>query len=182
MYRDKINDVWLAALCKTLNTTMTRIQGDAVRFITSECDQYGITDNRMVAYILATCYHESRFKSIPEIRAEVGTEIWKMQEKYWHTGYYGRGYSQITWRKNYHKFSQVVGRDLVKNPDDVLIPEVGAKILVYGMYFAAFSGVGLKKYFTDKKTDWLGARRIVNGNFQADRVAVAAQKILPLLM
>lgn len=182
MYAEKITDQLLANICKALKTTMTKVQGDAVRLIAQECDFYEITDARMVAYIIATCYHECRFKSIPEIRAKKGTEVWAMQEKYWSSGYYGRGFSQLTWRKNYQKFTHIVGRDLVKYPDDVLIPEIGAKILVYGMYFAAFSGVGLKKYFTDKKTDWIGARRIVNGNFQADKVADAAKKILPILL
>jgi predicted chitinase len=127
-------------------------------------------------------YHECRFRSIKEIKAKEGTAVWEMQKKYWHTGYYGRGFSQLTWQRNYAKFSPIVGRDLVASPDDALIPDVGAKIIVHGMVTGMFTGKALKGYFTDTKTDWLNARRIVNGTFMADKVADAAKKIHPLLV
>ena len=77
--------------------------------------------------------------------------------------------------------------DLVKAPDLVLKPEIGAKILVYGMKHGTFVAAGLTsmtnldKYFNAEKTDWFNARRIVNGVFMAEMVADAAKKILPLL-
>lgn len=189
MYLQKVNnDVWLARLARTLEMKLTASQGNAVRLLAAECDSQGITDARQVSYVLATCYHECRFKSIPEIRAKKGTNIWKMQNRYWYTGFFGRGFSQLTWLKNYRKFSPVVGVDLVKNPDAALIPEVGAKILVFGMLHGTFvangleSGIRLSKYFPPGGTPlWMGARRIVNGNFQAVLVAEAAKKILPML-
>ena len=46
MFREKVNDNLLAAMCKALRTTMTVAQGDAVRFITAECDAAGVTDAR----------------------------------------------------------------------------------------------------------------------------------------
>lgn len=183
MYLQKVdNDIWLASLARTLNMTLTRAQGDAVRLLAAESDAYSIKDPRQVAYILATCYHECRFKSIREIRAPRGSAVWKMQNRYWASGYYGRGFSQLTWEKNYKKFSPIVGIDLVDNPDFALRPNVGAKILVVGMKLGLFSGVGLDRYFPPGGGSfWLAARRIVNGTFQADRVAAAAKKILPLL-
>jgi len=181
MFQELITDELLAEFCRRFKTTLTHAQGDAWRLIAAECDALAIDDARMVAYILGTCWHECRFKSIKEIRAKIGTPVWKMQERYWHTNFMGRGYPQLTWRYNYRKFSKIVGRDLVKYPDDVLIPAVGAKILVVGMYTGMFSGVGLKRYFTTTNADWYNARRIVNGMFQTEKVAQAAIKILDLL-
>lgn len=177
----KPTDEWLAKLAKVLNTTLNKDQGKAIRLILLECKDHGVVNSKQIAYILATCFHECRFKSIKEIRAKVGTAVWKMQEKYWHTGYYGRGFCQLTWEYNYKKFGPITGRDLVKNPDQVLLPEVGAKILVRGMRDGLFSGKKLGDYLDATKTNWMHARRTVNGDFQADKVMNAALKILPLI-
>lgn len=181
MKAQQVDEIWLAGLARTLETKLTKEQGDNVRLIVAECEKQGVTDLRKIAYVLATCHHECRFKSIKEIRAQPGTEVYKMQDRYWGTGFYGRGFSQLTWRKNYLKFSPVVGMDLVKNPDLVLKPEIGAKILVHGMRRGLFTGKDLDNYFNPTRTDWFNARRIVNGVFRAEMVADAAKKILPLL-
>lgn len=181
MYAKQITENFLAALAATLKMKLTRSQGNAVRLLCMECDKQGVTDVRQVTYILATVYHECRFKSIKEIRAKIGTSVFKMQEKYWHTGYFGRGYSQLTWRKNYQKFSPIVGLDLVSKPDLVLKPDVGAKIIVHGMRNGLFTGVSLDTYFNATRTDWFNARRIVNRVFRAQMVLDAALKIIPLL-
>lgn len=188
MKASQIDDNWLAKLADTLEMKLTKAQGDAVRLIVSECERQMVTDLRQIAYVLGTVYHECRFKSIKEIRAERGTDVYKMQQRYWPSGFYGRGFSQLTWRKNYQKFSPVVGFDLVKNPDLVLKPEIGSKILVFGMKHGTFvangleSMINLDRYFNAIKTDWFNARRIVNGIFRAEMVAEAAKKILPLLI
>lgn len=184
---ERIDENWLARLAKTLKMTLTKAQCEAVRLLVMECEAQGVTDLRQIAYVLGTVYHECRFKSIKEIRAKPGSDVWKMQEAYWHTGYYGRGFSQLTWLKNYKKFEAVVNMDLVKNPDLALIPKVGAMILVYGMKHGTFvsngmaSSIRLDRYFNETTTNWYDARRIVNGTFRAEMVAEAAQKILPLL-
>lgn len=179
--RPEIDDYLLSDICKALGTTMTRLQGDAVRFIAEYTDAYEIKDINQVAYIIATCYHESNFLPIKERRARSGTAVRAMQDKYWYTGYYGRGYPQLTWENNYRKFSKITGKDLVKNPDLMLQPETGAQVLVIGMNDGLFTGKKLGDYFTDKLTDPVEARRIVNGTFQADKVALAYLKILPVL-
>jgi len=157
-------------------------QRTAVVLLAEEADENNVTDLNQFAYILATCYHECRFKSIPEIRAKRGTKVWQMQEKYWHTGYYGRGFSQLTWKANYEKFQKRTGLPLVLNPDLVLNPEVGAEILVDGMMNGLFSGVKLSRYIQPgKPPDFIRARRVVNGNFQADKVRNAALIFVRLL-
>jgi len=183
----RIDENWLAALAATLKKKITKEKANNIRLIVSECARQGVTDARQIAYILGTVAHECDFRSIKEIRAKPGTDVWKMQEKYWHTGFYGRGFSQLTWAKNYNKFSPIVGVDLVKNPEMVLKPEIGALILVYGMRRGTFVSNGLEsltrldRYFNEITTNWIDARRIVNGTFMADRVADAAQKIFALI-
>ena len=181
-FESLITENFLAALAATLKIRLTRAQGEAVRLIANQLDKYAVTDEAAAAYVLATAYHECRFKAIAEIRAKPGTDIWRMQNRYWYTGFYGRGFVQLTWRKNYLKFSKILGLDLVKNPDLVLLPAVGATILVLGMRDGLFSGVGLSKYFKPGTADYIGARAIVNGTFHADKVAAAAQKIHALLI
>ena len=126
---------------------ITPVQSEAIRHILFFANREGCTDPRQIAYILATAYHEARFQPIPEIRAKPGTQVWKMQEEYWHTGYYGRGLCQLTWKKNYQKFQDLLGLPLVENPDLVLDVKVSAEILVIGMLRGLFSGVSLSRYF-----------------------------------
>ena len=57
-----------------------------------------------LAYILSTAIGESGLRPIKEMRDRAGTELYTIQNKYWHSGYYGRGYVQITWDYNYKKF------------------------------------------------------------------------------
>ena len=178
MYEKLITTRFLAMFCAAANVRMTKEQGENCRIIAAMCDHECVHDPRHVAYILGTVHHECRFKSIKEIRAKAGTPVWRMQEKYWHAGYYGRGFCQLTWKKNYEKFSPVVGFDLVKNPDAVLRPDIGAMILVYGMKNGSFTANGLtstnrlSKYFplNPGNDQWEAARKIVNGTFQADQV------------
>lgn len=183
-----ITDGFLTKLGRATGVKFFDEQMLCVTLVASECDKInaedgeGAINKQEFCYILATLKHECGFRSIKEYKAPEGTKIWDMQKRYWFTGYYGRGYSQLTWQKNYAKFSPIVGIDLVKSPDEVLKPKIGAKILVIGMYKGLFSGKKLRDYFNDAAVPkWNGARRIVNGTFQAQRVTDVALRILPLL-
>ena len=44
--------------------------------------------------------------------------------------YRGRGFNQLTGKKNYEKYGNIIGKDLVGNPDLVNEPEVAAQIAV----------------------------------------------------
>jgi hypothetical protein len=80
--------------------------------------------------------------------------------------YRGRGLVQITRKKNYRVFSRLVGRDLVSNPDDALQWENAARIMVIGMVNGAFTGYKLENFLGGANSDYVGARKIING---ADR-------------
>lgn len=183
MYAEKTNDKFFDDLGRALGKRLTDVQKKSVTAILQAIDEFEISNPNKVAYILGTCWHESLFKPIKEIRAKPGTEVWKMQNRYWDSGYYGRGFAQITWRKNYAKFSAILGVDLVGTPDQALDVDIAAKILVQGMAQGLFTGVGLDRYFEEgKPPKWITARKIVNGLFMADKVAKAAVKILAVLV
>lgn len=172
----------LAALEKSSRTKTRPAQAENLALILKECEAQGVVAPEQVAYVVGTAWHESRLLCIAEFRAKPGTKVRAMQDRYWGTGYYGRGFVQLTWQRNYKKFGDLLGIDLVSNPDKVLEPEIGAKILVRGMRDGLFTGVGLVKYFkADRPPEWLNARRIVNGVFHADYVARAAVAVFNVL-
>ncbi len=85
----------------------------------------------------------------------------------------GRGPSQLTGRANYSNFSQILGVDLVANPDQVMDPAIGAKVLIMGMIDGLFTGKKLSDYFTASKQDATHARAIVNGDVAANGAKIA---------
>jgi putative chitinase len=140
---------------------LTPRQIESVVAITEAFRKYGDGDHRKLAYMLALAWHESRLQPIKEIRAAPGTEVYNIQNRYWGTGYYGRGYVQITWDKNYAKFSKLVGVDLVRNPDAALVPSIAARIIVIGMMQGMFTGRKLSDYINGNNADYYNARRTV---------------------
>lgn len=76
--------------------------------------------------------------------------------------YGGRGYVQITGRKNYEAFG------IADSPDDALDPEIAARILLEGMERGVFTGKKLSDYLPG---DYVGARRIINGSDKAELIA-----------
>ncbi len=95
--------------------------------------------------------------------------------------YRGRGLVQITWKRNYQVFSDLLGVDLVSSPDLALEWDVATRIMVHGMVDGIFTGKKLSDYISDDQTDFVGARRIINGTDRADVIAEYAEKFLPLL-
>lgn len=148
--------------------------------IKKEWASLGDKDNRKLAYILATVEHECGFRSRKEVKqladkTQAQKDLIATQDKYWSSGFYGRGFVQLTHKSNYEKMSAVVGQDLVKSPDLALEPKNAAKITVYGMINGTFTNVSLKQYFNDKETDYTGARKIINGTDRAEEIAKLAE-------
>ncbi len=79
--------------------------------------------------------------------------------------YRGRGYVQLTGRANYAKFG------IEASPDDALLPDVAARIMVEGMTNGSFTGKKLADYLTEAKTDYVGARKVINGTDKAALIA-----------
>ncbi len=152
-------------------------QQETIAEVARAWNEYGDGDHRKLAYILATLKNENNFRSVQERRCQSGTLCYQYQQKYWDTGYYGRGLPQLTWKGNYQKMSDVFGIDFVNNPDLVLNPKHGANILVYGMMNGSFSGKRLSNYINDSGADYVGARWVVNGQDKATTIAGYAQQI-----
>lgn len=150
--------------------------GDS-RLIIDACLDHDLLRNQC-AYTLATAYHESGHTMKP-VR-EFGGEKYLKSKAYY--PYVGMGYVQLTWRNNYEKASRKLGVDFVKNPRLLLKPEYAAQILVVGSKEGWFTGKKLEDYVTLHKSDYTGARKIINGSDKAKLISDIAIRYNSLLM
>lgn len=136
-----------------------------------------------LSYFLATIAHETGFAFYPikEKRAKPGTNVYHLQEKYWHTNMWGRGYVQITHLSNYSKFGELLKIDLVANPDLALNKDISYKIASLGMREGLFTGKKLSDYINENKTDFLNARKIINGLDRAADIEKIAKAFLQIV-
>jgi hypothetical protein len=145
-------------------------QSNSLLNIVNSFDKFGDGDINKLLYIIATAYHESKLAPVREIRGAVGTPLYNRQESYWKTGYYGRGFVQLTHERNYKTMGEIFNVDLVNNPDLALQPVLAADILVYGMINGSFTGRRLSQYINDSRQDYFEARRVVNALDQAQLI------------
>ncbi|AZD86895.1 hypothetical protein C4K14_4073 [Pseudomonas chlororaphis subsp. aureofaciens] len=85
--------------------------------------------------------------------------------------YRGRGYVQLTWKKNYRKCGEHLGLDLINNPDLALDASAASSCMVYGMYSGIFTGRKIENYINDTKKDYYNARRVINGTDEASVIS-----------
>ena len=112
-----------------------------------------LEDLRWLAYMLATTWHETSRTMQPI--TEYGSQTYLRSKKYW--PYIGRGYVQLTWKRNYEKYG------IADHPEKALEPDLAAHIMIDGMTKGIFTGKKLGDYFNTKVSDAVGARRIING-------------------
>lgn len=137
-------------------------------------------DPRGLAYALATAFHETAraMQPICEFGKGAGRAYGKPAGQFGQV-YFGRGYVQLTWLRNYQHATKrlreigVIGADvdLVRNPDRALRPDIAAAILVFGMLEGWFTGRKIADYFVGTRSDWVDARRIINGSDRAAQIA-----------
>ena len=149
---------------------LSQPQVDGFEAILDEWEKRKLTDLRWLAYIMATAWHETAQRMQPI------EEFGRGRGKAYAPTYYGRGFVQITWERNYARLSDVIGVDLVTHPEKALEMDNAIQILFVGMIDGLFTGKALSDYF-DKNADWRGARAIVNGKDRAAEIAGYAQKI-----
>jgi len=165
---------WIKA-CEQSFGPLNRVQKDSIRKIVRAFRKFGDGDPYKLVYILATTRHESNFKPIKERRAAPSqTDVYARQNRYWYTGYFGRGFVQLTWQRNYAKMSRFLGVDLVKRPNLALVPKYAAWILVYGMINGSFTRRALNEFINDSRVDYYQARKTVNGLDKAHLIATYA--------
>ena len=149
------------------------------RLIIDECKRHNLLRNE-VAYVLATTYWETARTMKPVREAYWLSDRWR-QENLRYYPWYGRGYVQITWRENYIRLGKRLNLDLTTDPDVVMKPDIAVKILVIGMKEGLFTGKKLSDYITLQRSDFQGARRIINGNDKAAAIASIAEDYDKLL-
>jgi len=156
---------------------LSQSQVDGIEAILTACA--GIHDQRQVAYILATIYHEcdKKMQPIEEYGKgkghPYGRKVKRIGQPYTTPDqiYYGRGYVQLTWFENYAYQSKLLGIDLLNHPELALQPDIAAKILIHGMLHGDFTGHFLDQYFNKDEEDFVSARKIINGLDMANNIA-----------
>ncbi|PSH68635.1 hypothetical protein CU102_12820 [Phyllobacterium brassicacearum] len=119
----------------------------STRLLAESCEQEGLLRNQC-AYVLATAWHEtSAYKYMREIwgptpaqkryegRKDLGNTVAGDGKKFM-----GRGFVQITGRRNYTDWSRRLGLDLLKEPQLAERPEIAVRIIVKGMKIGTFTG------------------------------------------
>lgn len=162
-------------------------------------------DSRWLAYALATAHHETgrKFQAISENLNYSATGLRKTFPKYFSAAdatkyarkpeaianrayanrmgnaseasgdgwkYRGRGLVQITGKDNYTKYG------IQNNPDAAMELDRAVAITFDGMTNGKFTGLKFSDFFNASKTDWVNARKIINGLDKAQKVAEHAEK------
>jgi hypothetical protein len=144
------------------------------KLIVTACMRYGLLRNQ-AAYVLATAYWETARTMEPVREAFWLSEDWRKKNLRYYP-WYGRGFVQLTWEQNYHRASKELGIDLTTDADKVMEPEISAEILVVGSRDGWFTGKKLADYITLQKSNYRGARRIINGTDKAAAIAEIARE------
>lgn len=164
---------------------LSQHQVDCLSAILKAWEQYGDGNPRHLAYILATAKHESaNFKFLKEIwgptaaqrgyegRDDLGNSVKGDGKRFM-----GRGFVQITGRRNYADWSKRLGIDLLSKPSTAEDITIAARIIVEGMIKGTFTG----KKLADFPHDFVESRRVVNGTDRAVMIAQYAYSFLQVI-
>jgi hypothetical protein len=142
--------------------------------IIETCKKHGLLRNQ-AAYVLATGFWETNRTMEPVREAYWLDEGWRKRNLRYYP-WYGRGFVQLTWRDNYVRSGEKIGVDLTSDPDRAMVPTNAAEILVLGSRDGWFTGKKLSDYITLNRSDFGGARRIINGTDKAATIAEIARE------
>lgn len=160
-----------------LNSTQVK----SLNYLVARCEFFEISYSE-AAYVLATAYHETGYvetvngkrvmnRDMLPIRERGGEEYLRSKRYYPHVGV---GYVQLTWLSNKIRVGKLIGVDLVTDPNKALEPDIASEILIKGMVFGWFTGVGfhrkrpVSRYNRDQ---YVRARAIVNGTDAQYKIA-----------
>lgn len=154
----------------------------AIEFLLGEFKR-SWTNTLRIAYAFATIKHETAGTFLP-ITERGGKTYFNKYNGRKDLGnnqpgdgyrFRGRGFVQITGRKNYTKYG------IADNPDLALEPATAFRIMTDGMRTGGFTGKKLSDYITANKADYKNARRIINGLDKADLIAGYAKQFETIL-
>src|SRR5262249_1498307 len=130
-----------------------------------------------LAYILATAEHETdSFQTLEEYASGDAYEgqvrrLGNTQAGDGHR-FKGRGYVQLTGRRNYALYAATTGFELVKFPIILMNrAALSAFVLVDGMMRGAYTTLRLDQFVNSSKQDFYNARQVVNGLDRAQKIA-----------
>lgn len=153
-----------------------------------------VEDPRWAAYMLATAKHETANTWRPiaergprsyfdkyEPNTRIGSQLGNVKPG---DGYLfrGRGYPQLTGRRNYLVMGQRLVLPLLAEPDLAMVPSVAYRIMSLGMREGLYTGKALEDFINPALKDYRQARRIVNGMDRADLIAGYATDIEAALL
>lgn len=152
------------------------------RNIVAEAKNYECLRNQL-AYILATAEWETAHTMEPVKEAYWLSESWR-EENLRYYPWYGRGFVQLTWEENYRRAQEELGLGtmLTDDPDKALDPGIAAQVLVKGCMEGWFTGKKVPDYCTLQSSDYVNARRVVNGTDHATDIAALAMDFEALLL
>ncbi len=137
--------------------------------------EYGVTDRRQIAYIVATAQHET--DNFATSREYDGANQAIRNGYGGGENYYGRGYVQVTHDRNYDRMATTLGDPRIRTNPDIVAQEatLGAQTTVVGMSRGLYTGVGLDRYINSQNADYTDARAVVNGTDRAAHIAGLAR-------
>lgn len=158
---------------------------DGLEVILGEAERRETPINDL-AYMLATAWWETA-KTMQPVREAFfvskdpkKAEQWRKNNLHYYP-YYGRGYVQLTWKRNYEKASKEIGLDFVADPDLAMVPEHATRIMFTGMREGWFTGRTLDDYIDEiddpdskELQEYVKARRIINGTDKDTTIAKIA--------
>lgn len=169
-------------------SSLGKVQVSGMEGLLDAFETHGDGQKDTLAYGLATAYHETARRMAPiketvmphhkdknpsddtvirrldawaRKKGRTRNIYWRRQGRY-NQAYFGRGHVQLTWEDNYQRSSGDAGVDLLRYPDQMLNPEISARVLWKGLLDGRWNGRrhGLRHYLD--AGDLRGARRTVN--------------------
>jgi len=172
-------------------------QVDGIELLITEGERRNF-NTEWISYVLATAWHETgaTMEPVRETFADTDAQAiarlnsaWSkgqltwVKTPYWKTGFFGRGFVQLTHEYNYKKMGEWLKLDLVKNPSLALDPDIAAQIIYEGMLKGMFTGKKLPDYLdgvdesdAEDAKEYAAARKIVNGVDKSKVIADYALK------
>lgn len=156
---------------------LSKVQVESLNYLVQRCEHFKLTYPE-AAYVLATAYHETGYVQNGIMNRDMlpvkerGSVKYLRSKKYY--PYIGYGYVQLTWEDNFRRVGKLIGVDLIKNPEKALEKDIASEILIKGMVFGWFTGVGFHRkcpVYRYNLASYIRARKIVNGTDKAQVIA-----------
>ncbi len=143
-------------------------------------------NKEQIAYILATVHHNTKgtFDANSESALPDGgdSNASRMASNIRAAGYQGRGYLDTQGIQHYENMSQILGVDLVNNPEMAKQPQVAYNILIESLMNGLVTGKKLTDYINPSKRDFYNARNTSHVDFEgAEDIMVLANRYLEQL-